>query len=877
MKTFFARLKNLFRPDQPATEIDAELHSHLQLHIDDNLKAGMPPEEARRDALLKLGGLAQTKESVHDQQTLPRAEQFFRDIRFGLRTLRKNPGFAAIAIITLALGIGVNTAIFSVVYGVLLAPLPFPHPEQVVLVWSHVNGHDNAVSVGDFLDWQKQNSTFQGLIAITGHRFSLSTSGHPEIMQARIVSPGFFDLQGIPLVKGRDFLSEESTDGKNHVAIITHRLWQDRFASDPNILGRELRLDGEPFTIVGVAAAGMPDRYESQLFVPFTVRPADINHDMHSLSVLGRLKPGVTIAQANADMDNVARRIAAAYPLSNAAWSVNVIPLQNAYTNRRTITNLWLLMGAVGFVLLIACVNVSNLLLARGTVRQREVAVRASLGASRGQLFSQFLSESLVIALIGGTLGVALAAVLLKVILSLLPPFSIPTEAEITLNLPVLLFTVAATMLAGLLCGTVPAWQSSRANLNDTLKDSGRSSVGSARHGLRRLLVVLEFALALTLLAGAGLVIHSFYKLTRVDLGFRQDHILTMILPVRPERFTNSAQISVFYDDLLDKISALPGISSAAASSGGPMTGSGGFPQFHIIGQPVGDPSSRPSVAFTAATPDFFQTFGIQISQGRAFTAQDTAATLPVALVNEYFARTYLANLDPLTQRVSIAPPGPTPSPEIPWNIVGVYRNVRTGNIRNEEEPEIIVPFAQNPTFWARLTVRTSGEPGAVGSSIADVVQSIDPELPIDNMQTMDQLVNDSLAGDRFATVFFAGFAGVALLLAAIGIYGVISFTVAQRTHEIGLRMALGASQGEVLRMVLREALILAAVGLAIGLIGSYFVGRTMNSVLFQVDPLDPAALSSVAALLLVAAIAAAYIPARRATLVDPAISLHHD
>src|SRR3984957_1401417 len=442
----------------------------------------------------------------------------WQNVGFSWRMLGKNPGFTAVAVLTLALGIGANTAIFSVVYGALLAPLPMPHPEQLVMVWSDDAGR-NVVSPGDFSDWKQQNSVFQKLVAWDEATFSLSIDGHPQTLQARVMSPGFFDMQGIALAKGRDFVDEEGDPGKEHVVILTNRLWRERFGSDEAILGRKVRLNAEAYVVVGVLAAGMPDRYEAQLFVPMALRPDQITHERHWMVVMGRLKPGVTIAQANTDMDRVARNIAETYPKSNKGWGVIVEPLKNAFTSRDTIKDLWLLMAAVGFVLLIACVNVANLLLARGTVRRKEQALRASLGATRGQLFSQFLSESLALAAIGGALGIALAGMLLKVVVVLLPQFSVPTEADIRLNLPVLLFSVVSTILAGVLCGGAPALQVSRWSLSDTLRGGGRS-------GLRRVLVVAEFALALTLLAGAGLVIHSFWKLTRVDLGFRRDHIL---------------------------------------------------------------------------------------------------------------------------------------------------------------------------------------------------------------------------------------------------------------------------------------------------------------------------------------------------------------
>jgi putative ABC transport system permease protein len=803
-----------------------------------------------------------------------------RNLRFGLRLLGKNLGFTSVALLALTLGIGANTAIFSVVYAALLAPMPYPNPNQLVMIWSKVNDNRNVVSAGDYLEWKKESRLFQDMVAWSGGSYSLSMSGHPEEVQTRIMSPGSYNMMGVPFLLGRDFLPEEGEVGKNHVVIMTNLFWKERFGSDTNIIGKNVRLNGEQYTVVGVLRAGLTDRFEAPLFLPLAFKPEQINHDFHWLLVMGRMKLGVTLQQANADMDAVTRHIAEVYPVSNKNWGASVERLQNNFTSKDTIKDLWLLLGAVGFVLLIACVNVANLLLARGTARQREVAVRASLGATRWQLFSQFLTESLALATIGGALGVALAWVLLKVITVLLPPFSIPSEADVSLNIPVLLFTVAATLLAGVLCGCAPAWQTGRWNLSDTLKEEGRSAGTAGKHGLRRALVVVEFAMALTLLAGAGLVIHSFWKLTRVDLGFRRDHILTFNLATPIDRFAHPEQITAFYRQLLEKINALPGIVSTTVSTGMPIAGTNFGMPFSIAGQPVGDPSSRPGAGFTMVTPEYFRTFGINISMGRAFTEQDAAGGVPVAIVNETFVKKYLAKVDPLKQRLSVEQliPGATRlGPAIEWQIVGVYHDVHNGGVRGDGFPEINVPFWQSPWPQAGIEVRTAGDPASVTKSIAAAVQSVDPDLPLDQVKTMDQLVDESLAGDRFATILFAAFAGVALLLAAIGIYGVMSFAVAQRTHEIGLRMALGAGPSQVLRLVLREGMMLALIGLVVGLGGTYFVGRVMKSILYQVTVIDPAAVSAVTAVLLLSALLACYIPARRATQVDPMVALREE
>jgi putative ABC transport system permease protein len=805
-----------------------------------------------------------------------------RDLGFGFRLLRKNLGFASVAILALALGIGANTAIFSVVYATLLAPLPYPHPEQLVIVWSKVAGDRNVVAAGDFLDWQRENSVFQAMAVLNGSNFNLATGNRPEQIRGGYTTPGFFDKVGgeEPLL-GRYFEPEDAVPGKDHVVVLTNSLWRERFGSDPHVIGREIHMNSEIYTIIGVRPAGQADRLDTRLFVPMVFKPEQINHDFHWLLVVARMKPGVTIAQANADMDAVTRHIAEVYPKSNKGWGASVEPLQNDFLNRDLRAALWLLLGAVGFVLLIACANVANLLMARATTRQKEVAVRASLGASRQRLFSQFLAESIALASMGGVLGIALAWALLKAIMAMMPPFTLPSEADVRLNGPVLLFTVAATMFAGILFGCAPALQAARMNLNEVLKEGGRSASGSGRHGLRRSLVIAEFALALSLLAGGGLALHSLWNVAHVDLGFRSDHILTFSIPEPQGHLTDPQQITSFYRQLLERIQALPGVTAASASEGMPLQGTNFGMPFQIAGKPnIEDPSARPGAGFSMVSPEYFKAFGISMERGRAFTDQDVAGGVTVAVVNETFVKKYFAGVDPLRQTVLVEQliPGVTKlGPPIPWQIVGVYHNVRNGGLRGEGFPEINVPFTQSPWPQATIAVRASLDPAALTRSIFEIVQSLDPNLPLAEVKTMDQIKDESLAGDRFAAALFGGFAAVALILAALGIYGVMSFAVAQRTHEIGLRMALGAGPNRVLALILKEGMILACIGLILGLGGAYGVGKAMHSIFYNVGTIDFAAFSAVAAALLLAALLACFIPARRATLVDPMQALRQE
>jgi putative ABC transport system permease protein len=802
-----------------------------------------------------------------------------RDVRQGVRLLWRQPGFAAIAILALALGVAANTAIFSVVYATLLAPLPYDNPDELVIVWSRIQNNRNSTAAGDYLEWVRRSRSFQGLHAWSGGNVSLSDSGRSDQVRARRGTPGFMTTHGFKMFLGRDFVPEEGTVGKQQLAIITHEFWRTRFGSDPTLVGRQIRVDGKPHTVVGVLAPGVADRLESQLFLPLAFTPEQINHDFHWLLVLGRLKPGVTLQQANADMVAVAKSIADEYPSSNTGWSASVEPLKNNFLDADMISTLWLLLGAVGFVLLIACTNVANLLLARGTVRQREIAVRSALGASRTRLSLQLITESVVLAAAGGALGLFLAYFLMHAIMAVVPVNTLPSEADVRLNVPVLLFTLAVSMLSGVLFGCAPAWQIRRWNLNDVLKQAGRSAIGGSRQWARRALVVAEFALALTLLGGAGLAIASVVKLMTVDLGFRTDHLLTFSVPVPNERLKTPQEIQAFYRQLLEKLQATPGVASASASTGMPVIGTGFGMPFSIVGRPVTDPSQRPGAGFNMVTPEYFRTFGIPIQRGRAFTEQDSASGARVAIVNDAFARRYLNGVDPLQQRLIIEQliPGVTRlGPGVEWQIVGVYQAVRNGGPRGDF-PEIDVPFAQSPWPGTAVGVRTSIEPDALRSTVATAVQSLDPDLAITDIRTMEQRVHESLAGDRFMAVLFGGFAAVALLLAALGIYGVMSFTVAQRTHEIGLRMALGAGRDRVLRHVLRDGMTTSLLGVLLGCGGAYLAGRAMKSMLFGVDAVDPIAFAIVTGLLLGSAVLACLIPALRAASVDPMTALRQE
>ena len=799
-------------------------------------------------------------------------QTLLQNLRFSLRMLWKSPGLTFTVLLTLALGIGANTAIFTVDYATLLAPLPYPQPNQLVMVWSKIQTFHNGVSAGDFTDWKQQSTTFQDLNAWTGGAFNIATKDQPEFIQGTRATTGFYKTMGNTFYLGRDFLPEEGQLGKEHVVILTHKLWL-KLGSNPNIVGTPLRMDGEPYTVVGVLASGLSDRGQGQLTVPLVFKPEQLNHDFHWLLVMGRLKPGVTVKQAQADMDAVTSHIAVAYPKSNRGWGSFVEPLKNDFLPSERKLTLWLLLGAVAFVLLIACVNVANLLLAKSMTRQKEVAIRSALGATPKTIFTQLMTESLLLAGVGGLLGIGVGFAMLRGLVAVMPENTLPIEADLRLNLPILFFTLVTTTLAGLLFGCIPAWYASRVDPGETLKEGGRTGTGIGRQRLRRALVVGEFALALALLAGAGLAIHSFVNLTRVDLGVRTDHVLTFGLPVPESRAKETQPIVAYYRQILASIQSVPGVSHVAAMTGLPLYGAGFGMPFTIAGQPAfNDPSQRPGAGFGMVTPDFFQTFGIRLIKGRFFTNQDDAASVKVAVVNEEFTKRYLKGKDPLQQRVVVEQliPGVTKlGPPVEWQIIGVYHTVRSRGLR-EDNPEIYIPFWQIPWPSAGIAVRTAEDPTAMTRSIAAAVHSVDPQIALATPQTMDQVRDQVLANDRFTVILFASFAAVALLLAAIGIYGVMAFSVAQRSHEIALRMALGSSRNRMVGHVVKEGFLLACIGLGIGLLGAYFVGRAMKTMLFGVGAMDLSAFGTVGLVLLFAALLACYLPARRAASANP-------
>jgi putative ABC transport system permease protein len=799
-------------------------------------------------------------------------------LTYSLRTLLKTPGFTITAVLTLALGIGATTAIFSVVYAVF-EPMPYPKPDQLVMVWSRSQGNRNSVAGADFLEWKERSSSFQGLAAWGGGSFNVGTSDRPEQVGGSLRTPGFFTMEGLPLMLGRDFAPDESQPGKDHVVILSNRLWTRAFSADRDIVGKQIRMNGEPYTVVGVLPPGIHDRFNSQLWVPLSIIADPTVRGSRSVLVMGRLKDGVSLAQAQAEMDGIAQQQQTERP-KTIANTISVEPLHLNFLTAATRRNLWLLLAAVGLLLLIACVNVANLLFARGVSRQREIAVRAALGASRARVFSQTFTESLVLAVFGGALGVLFAVTIVRFIQAVMPPVGtmIPSEAEIRLSIPVLIFTTLITAVASLIFGSAPAWQATRLDFNEVLKLGGRSGASSTKRNARRALVIAEFSLALTLLASGGLALKSFWNLTRIDLGIRPENVLTFFLPVPDQRLKDKQQMKAYYRQMLEKIEAVPGIKTATVMTGEPAGGPGSSIRFNVVGQPVTNPAERPSSALQMVTAGYVDTLGIRMTKGRSIDQHDSDTSTRVVMVNEYFVKRFLSGSDPLSQRLMITEPqrGVPQGVQVELQIVGVFHNVRGAGVR-EDYPEMVMPFWQNPRPRASIALRTDGNPKSVLRSVATAVNSVDPDLPLGGAMTVDEIIGESLAIDRFSVVLFASFGALGLLLAAVGIYGVMSFGVAQRTNEFGIRIALGAQRSGVIGLVLKEGTVLAVIGGLIGLIGAYLVRRAMQITLFGVPAVDVTAFGAMFALLLLCAWLACLLPAWRASRVEPLKALRHE
>jgi putative ABC transport system permease protein len=806
--------------------------------------------------------------------------ELVQDLRYGIRTLLRSPGFTAVALLTLALGIGANSAIFSFVDGAMLRPLPYPEAERIVQVWEKPpRGQRNVISALNYLDWKSSNTVFESLAASTGGQMTLSGTGEPVLIRTGRVSAQYFDIYQIQPSIGRTFAADEDQPGKEHVVVLSHRLWAGRFGSDATLVGRTLTLDGEPYTVIGVMPQGSAfDRGFNDMWRPLAFKPGELTRNFHWLVVYGRLKAGTTLDAARAQMDTVGARIARDYPDSNKDWGVTIDRYADVFIGPQLRSSLLVLLSAVGVLLLIGCANLANLTLARGTARDREVAVRAAIGAGRGRLVRQFLTENVLLAAAGGVAGVLLGYAMLAGLKLLVPPFTLPRDVNVTMDARIVAFAMALSILTGIVFGLAPALQATKPDLASAMKEGGRSATAdSGRRRLRSALVVIEVALSFMLLVGAGLLVRSFFRMMNVELGFDATNVLTLRLPIPNTRFDQPAQLTAYVRELVSQISGIPGVVGAVATDSLPLEGfSNGMP-FLIAGREAVDRANRQSCGFKVVQPDYFRVLGIRLLKGRTLSDRDVKGAPPVAIINQSLATRYFADQDPIGQRLliqEIVPGRPQLGPEVPWEIVGVIADERTSALDGTVRPGVYVPMEQSPTFFVNAVVRARVEPESLQRAITAAVHGVDRNQPVTDVRTLEQMKSESAATNRLRTMLIGIFAGIALLLSAIGIYGVISYTVVQRTHEIGVRAALGASGGALLQLVLINGMTLAAAGLALGFAGSLGVTRLLSSLLFGVGARDPLTMAAAAAILAVAAFLACYVPARRAATLDPLAAL---
>jgi predicted permease len=876
-------------------ELEEELHSHLQMSQQDRQDRGESPQQAAEAARREFGNVALVEHVTRDQWRGRWLDELAQDVRFAVRTLRKSPGFTAIAILTLALGIGANTSLFSVVNGVLLNPLPYPHPEQLVMLHeSKPNFKNGSISYPNFLDWQKDNQSFSGMAVSRNYAFTLSNAGEPEQLRGRLISSDFFNVLGVKPVIGRTLLPGEDKIGGAPVAIISAGLWKRKFAASPEAIGKSITLDGKSYTIVGVTPA------EFDIFLRSTVIPEVyvgigqwtnplLTNRGAGLGIHGvaRLKPGVTLAQAIADMDRVSRDLSAAYPDTDNGIGADVVAMRtDLFGDVQPV--LFVLLGAVAFVLLIACVNVANLLLARSTGRSRELAIRAALGASKGRLVRQLLTESLLLALAGGGIGIVLAQWATRAGLSIVP-VQLPRSAEVHVDTHVLLFALGISLVAGILFGLAPALKTSHPHLQDTLKESGRGSSGK-RNRAQSVFVALEMAMALVLLVGAGLMLRSLYALWNVDPGFRSENVLTFGLTPPTSMLKASPDAIREYVRQLDEgFAASPHVKFAAQSWGALPLSSEDDQLFWLEGDPTptNDADKKWTLDYIVG-PDYLNLMRIPLLRGRFFNHQDDAHSTRVAVVDEVFAKKYFGDQNPIGRRLMMNSLDIKPGTVV--EIVGVVAHVNQWGLDSDDtqqlRAQLYLDTTQVPDVYMAnvpagggtfFIVRTDVPPMQALDSLRETAKQINPEHVVYSADTMDNIVASTLAPRRFSMTILAVFAGLALLLSSIGIYGVVSYLVGQRTHEIGLRMALGARRGDVLRLVLGNGMKMALAGVGVGLIAALALTRVMSAMLFGVSATDPITFAGVASVLLLVAAAACYIPARRAMQVDPMVALRHE
>jgi putative ABC transport system permease protein len=872
------RLRALFRRNAVESELDVELRFHFHQQIEKYISSGLTREEAMRRARLEFGGLDQIKEECRDARGVQFLETLAQDVRYGLRMLRKSPGFTMVAVLTLALGIGANTSIFSVVNGVLLRPLPFPKQEQLMMLWEKdKDGLRSNTSWATYTDWNTENHSFTGIAAISFWSPTFISTNDAENLMGFRVSSNLFDVLGVKLEHGRGFLPPEDVRGNNFVVVLDHGFWQRRFSGDPKIVGKPIQLGSRAYTVVGVLPASFPSvlsfdpRKPADIYTPLAY-DATLPYacrDCRHLRAIARLKDAVSLTQANGEMNQISENLFREYPKEYSAPGVTLTPLKDYLVGDVRLV-LLVLLGSVGFVLLIACVNVANLLLAWAARRQREVAVRAALGAHRTRMIRQFLTESLLLSLLGGAFGLFLAwgGVAL---LQRLRVGNLPRLENVQIDTWTFAFTFGISVLTGVAFGLVPAFRASKLDLIEALNESAKGTAGRERQRLRNLLVVSDVALALLLLTGAGLMMKSFVRLLEVKPGFDPSKTLTLSLALWGPK-AEDAHAVAFYQQVLQRVEALPGVESAGVVSQLPLGGNGDMYGIHVEGKSSPDPEEDPSADRYSISPGYLRAMRIPLLRGREFDERDRAGSPLVVLVNESLAGKFWPSEDPVGKRLRVG------DSKGPWRTVaGVVGDVLHAGLDAPHTLQVYLPQPQFTDSAVLLVARTPNDPASLAAAVRGEIAVLDPQVPVSSVATMEEVVSASVANQRFSVLLFVFFGAIALLLAAFGIYGVISYGVAQRTHEIGIRIALGARRREVLRMIVGEAMQPALVGAVLGLGAAFGLTRLLAGLLYSVKPTDPITFAVVFVLLVAVALLACYLPARRATRVDPMVALRYE
>jgi putative ABC transport system permease protein len=868
-------LRRLIYRRHAERELDDEIRAHLEMEIEQNIADGLSPEEARLAARRSFGSVALAKENSRVMWGFGSLEILWQDLRYGLRMLLRNPGFTVVAVITLSLGIAANTTIFSLADALVLRPFDFPHQDRLVFVWEpkpQAEMERGDVAPGNFVDWREHSQSFERLVALIRRPFNLTGIDQPERLSGFQVSAGFFDALGVKAALGRAFLPGEDEAGRNQVVVLTARLWQRSFGGDPNVVGRTIQLNAEAFVVIGVLPADF--NFPGEIWTPLVLdEQAKLDRADHYLGVIGLLKPGIGVAQADADLDMISQRAQRLFPETNAGRTAGVMAMNEYILSDAAKESVLVLTGVVALVLLIACANVANLLIGRALARRKEIAVRLALGASRWRLIRQMLTESMLLAFAGGVVGLLLSVLAVDLLRRGMPEDIakiIVGFDHFAVNRAALLLTLLVSGLSSLLFGLAPAWQATRPNPNEIMKEGARGALSAgSSHRLRGALVVSEVALSLVLLIGAGLMIRSFVAMLNDDLGFNPHNALGLYISLSEEKYPAEKR-RIFYDQLLRRLETLPGVAAVGATSKLPLSVDGDLhTEFALVGEPPFEKGKEPVANYRIVSPGYFGVIGMPLKRGRDFTARDDERAVGVVVVNEAFARRFFSNREVIGQRITTA--GRTDKPQ---EIIGVVGDVIDDDFSPVAPPYLYAAYAQDSRTEMGIVVRTAGEPTSIAAAVRKEVTNLDPTQPVFYFKTIERIAHEWNAPERIMTVMMSVFAGIALLMAVVGLYAVMAYAVLQRTHEIGVRLALGAQARNILRLIAGQGLKLTLIGLALGLAGALALTRVMSPLLYRVSAVDPTTFILISLLLLCVALLACWLPARRATKVDPMIAL---